>query len=173
MDSPDLLLIDDRLAGDLSTPVGSEWRLFTDRVMGGVSTGRLAPDHHLGRSCLHLQGQVSLDNNGGFVQASLELPPRIAAAATDYRGVQLDICGDGNTSNLHLRSVDCRRPWQSYRASFQADSEWQTLRLPFGDFRAYRIDTPLRPDRLRRLGVVAIGREFAPDLWLGPLALYR
>jgi hypothetical protein len=65
------------------------------------------------------------------------------------------------------------RPWQSYRQSFTANSDWQTLRLPFARFEPYRIGVPLDVRRLRRIGIVAIGQAFAADLAVARLALYR
>ena len=70
---PPLLLIDDRSAPDLLSCLGTRWRGVSDTVMGGVSQGRLSVAAELGRPCLCLQGEVSLANSGGFVQASLDL----------------------------------------------------------------------------------------------------
>lgn len=171
--SPAQFVLDDRRSGTLAANSGNEWRLFTDKVMGGVSSGRLQPASRQGKACLHLAGEVSLDNNGGFVQASLDLDEQAVTAAAHSNGVLLDVCGDGEIYNVHLRTLDTRRPWQSYRASFTATPEWRTVHLPFAGFAPYRIDSPLALDRLRRLGIVAIGRAFQPDLWLGQVAFYR
>ncbi len=165
--------IDDRRSGDLTATVGTDWRVFTDRVMGGVSSARLRPANRRGHPCLHLEGTVRLDNNGGFVQASLDLDARVAEAAAGSTGILLDVCGDGEIYNVHLRTSDTLRPWQSYRASFTADAQWRTVRLPFADFAPHRIESPLVPARLQRLGIVAIGRAFEPSLWLGRVALFR
>ena len=67
------MLIDDfNDPGGLSR-LGTPWRSVTDQVMGGVSTARIAFEEIQGRLCLCLSGDVSLDNNGGFIQASLDL----------------------------------------------------------------------------------------------------
>jgi len=73
----------------------------------------------------------------------------------------------------HLRTADTRIVWQSYRAGFHAAPEWRTLRLPFTDFKPYRISQPLDLQTLRRLGVVAIGREMQADVCIGRIGLYR
>ena len=166
-------VIDDRSSGTLTAATGSDWRVVTDQVMGGVSAGTLQPASRLGRPCLLLEGHVRLDNNGGFVQASLSLDDAIAESAATCTGIQLSVCGHGETYNVHLRTLDTHRPWQSYRAGFVAATRWHTLRLPFRDFVPHRIDIPLDPARLRRLGIVAIGRAFRPRLWIGRVALYR
>lgn len=167
------LMIDDRSSGDLHASIGSDWRAVTDTVMGGASSGRLVPTEIAGRPCLRLSGDVSLENNGGFVQASLDLGPAGALDARDYQGIELDVYGNGERYNLHLRTLDTRIVWQSYRASFVAEPRWQTMRLPFSEFQPYRIDQPLNLKILRRLGVVAIGRAMQADLCIARIALYR
>lgn len=169
----DLLIIDDRRTGDYRSALGTSWRLVTDGVMGGVSAGQLRCDTAEGRACLRLRGDVRLENNGGFVQASLDLKGTGAGDASGFRGVLLEVCGNGEAYNLHLRTADTRRPWQSYRASFQAPAGWRTVRLPFSGFAAHRIDSPLGLGQLERIGIVAIGRAFTADLCVASLALYR
>jgi hypothetical protein len=167
------LIIDDRTSGGTRASLGTNWRLVSDTVMGGVSRGILVPTLIAGRSCLRLTGEVSLENNGGFVQASLDLDQGGGFDASAYAGIELDVLGNGQQYNLHLRTADTRIVWQSYRASFIATPAWTTLRLPFSEFVPYRTSAALNLARLRRLGVVAIGREMQADVCIGKIALYR
>jgi len=139
----EILMIDDRRSGELQSALGSSWRMFTDGVMGGVSRGSLSLDNIDGRSCLRLRGEVSLKNNGGFIQSALDVAGTEAADASGYQGLLLEVYGNGEEYNLHLRTTGMRRPWQSYRQSFLAGRHWETYRLAFAEFEAYRIDTPL------------------------------
>lgn len=164
------LIIDDRSRDDLLASNQYGWRVFTDRVMGGVSSANVIPTVVDGLRCVRLRGQVSLENNGGFVQASLDLGEALDGSA--YRGIELKVCGNGEIYNLHLRTDDTCIVWQSYRASFQAGTHWQTIRLAFDDFEPHRIDIPLDRSRLRRLGVVAIGRAMQADICLAGISLY-
>ena len=66
----------------------------------------------------------------------------------------------------------CRVPQQSYRQGFVTTPMWQTMRLPFGQFSPHRTEIPLNTTRLRRIGLVAIGREFAADLSVARLGFY-
>lgn len=166
------LLIDDRSSGSLHIAGGRVWRIVTDTVMGGLSSATLEPARTQDRPCLHMRGEVSLENSGGFVQATLDLVPDGFLDASAYRGIEIDVCGNGASYNLHLRTADTRIVWQSYRAGFIADTHWQTLKIPFQSFRSHRIDTPLDTTHLRRLGVVAIGRAMRADISFGRLALY-
>jgi hypothetical protein len=149
---------------------GSPWRLFTDQVMGGVSQATMVRDIVAGRPAIRLRGDVRLENNGGFVQIGLDLSPDGGVVdASDWSGVELDVFGNGEEYGVHLRTDALTRPWQSYRHAFTARAEWRTVRLPFDRFVLWRTDVPLDPRRLRRIGVAAIGRAFAPDLALGGL----
>ena len=104
---------------------------------------------------------------------ALDLAAQWPRDASAYDGVLLDVHGNGETYNVHLRTSDLWLPWQSYRASFRAPPTWTTIRLPFASFNPYRTQAPLALRNLRRIGLVAIGREFDAELCLGRLALYR
>jgi hypothetical protein len=80
--------------------------------------------------------------------------------------------GNGERYGVHLRTPECVRPWQSYRASFVAEPEWREIRLPFTRFEPYRLTEPLDIRHLRRLGLVAIGRAFHADLAISAVGLY-
>ena len=168
------MLIDDFSSGDFVSKLDTRWRGVSDQVMGGVSEPSLTYTNIDGRACLRLTGDVRLENNGGFIQAALDLRPTGGALdASDYTGVRLCARGNGEEYALHLRTPDNVRPWQSYRAQFKADAVWQHINIPFSAFTPNRVQTPLDISRLRRLGLVAIGRAFHADLAVCELALYR
>jgi hypothetical protein len=166
-------IIDDRRTADLSASGGGNWRLVTDGVMGGVSSGRLTTETIDGRPCLRLQGEVSTANNGGFIQAALDLESDELRHAGEYEGLVIDVLGNGEAYNLHLRQDGLWLPWQAFRASFATSQEWQTLYLPFSEFEAHATRAQLKPDRLKRIGLVAIGRDFPADVCLGRIGYYR
>ena len=51
----------------------SRWEFVSDTVMGGVSQGRIEEVDIFGRHATRLKGDVSLDNNGGFVQMAFDI----------------------------------------------------------------------------------------------------
>lgn len=154
-------------------PRGSEWRFVGDSVMGGVSEGTLRHETVVGRPAARLTGVVSLENNGGFIQITLDLDTHELLDASDWDGLEIDVFGNGEQYNLHLRTDAVRRPWQSYRQSFSATRTWQRIRLPFAGFAPHRVETPLDTRKLVRLGIVAIGRRFEADIAIGGVWLYR
>ena len=152
---------------------GARWELVSDGVMGGRSAGQVARHEVAGRAAIHMTGQVSLENNGGFLQIALDLAPDGSAVdASGWAGIELNVFGTGEGYNLHLRTSDVTRPWQSYRQSLVAHPRWQTLRMPFSAFATHRIDRPFDVRALRRIGLVAIGRAFRADVALAGLRFY-
>jgi hypothetical protein len=150
----------------------NSWKLVTDTVMGGVSRGTLVEDHIMGRSCQRLSGQVSLVNNGGFIQAAINLSSEGEFDASDYAGIFVDVYGNDESYNIHLRTSEIQKPWQSYRLSFTPKQEWQTLKFMFSNFERHRIDTQLDTRKLTRIGIVAIGRAFSADICIGRIGFY-
>ena len=127
-----------------------------------------------GRTAIRMQGEVSLENNGGFLQIALDLGRRESSVdASSWQGIEIDVFGNGEEYNLHLRTTDVRRPWQSYRQTFRAPWAWTTIQFPFVDFTPYRIDAPLDLKNLRRIGIVAIGREFTADIAIGGVRYFK
>jgi len=165
-------IIDDRTSGNLKSNLGIEWRLVTDQVMGGVSSGKLTLDTYRGRDCLRMQGDVSTENNGGFVQMALSLSEKDNFDASAFAGIVMEVAGNNEDYNIHFRTSDLWFPWQSYRASFKATSDWQIVRIPFADLGAYKTSQNFRPNKLRRIGLVGIGRDFQADLCLASLRFY-
>lgn len=149
------------------------WRLVTDAIMGGVSRGALAKGIIEGRASALMRGDVSTDNNGGFIQIALDLAvDGRSFDAGALTGFEIDVFGNGESYGAHLRTSGMTRPQQSYRQGFVATQKWQTLRLPFLEFTPHRIDIPLDPNRIKRIGLVAIGRKFTAHLAVARLAFY-
>ncbi len=148
------------------------WRLLSDRVMGGISVGEAQETVVAGRRCLRMRGDVRLENNGGFIQIATDLDEGQRRAFAKGEGIELSVYGNAESYNVHLRTDAMRYPWQSYRASFQANAEWQTLRLPFSEFQAHRVEGEFEPGQVRRIGLVAIGRAFGADLCVAEVSVY-
>ena len=165
-----LAIIDDLSREPPLSTVGTRWQLFTDQVMGGVSNGSMTREAVAGRPAIRMRGDVSLENKGGFVQIAVDLMPGGKAKdASNWAGVELDMFGNNEEYNIHLRTDDLTQPWQSYRQSFRASPQWQTVQFRFQDFTPYRTDIALDVRRLRRIGIVAIGRAFSADICVGGL----
>jgi len=172
--APSEWLIDDFSRPDGRSALGPEWRFFADTVMGGVSRGQAGRDSIAGESCLRLTGQVSLENNGGFVQVALPLEgPDGPLNAGAWKGIRLLVRGTGGVYDVHLRTGETRHPWQYYRASFPVTEEWASVDLPFDAFQPASLREPLDPAQLTRVGIVAARRAFQADVAVATLSFYR
>jgi hypothetical protein len=144
-------------------PFDPAWEFVADTVMGGVSTGRVTREGAAAR----LTGEVSLENDGGFVQMAFDWPEGAAPGG----GLAFEARGNGERYEVRLRTDALRRPWQSYRASFVPGPDWQAVTLPWSAFEAHRTDAPFDPAGLRRVGVIAVGREMSADVALRDLRI--
>ena len=168
------MLIDDFTSRDFVSRLGTPWQALSDQVMGGISKASLSYDILEDRACLRLGGEVRLENNGGFIQMALNLTSTGELFdASNYTGLRLSVLGNGENYSIHLRTADNRRPWQSYRSTFEAVRSWETIEIPFESFTPYRLKNPLDITRLRRIALIAIGRAFDADLAISRLDFYR
>ncbi|MAH87841.1 MAG: CIA30 family protein [Kiloniella sp.] len=166
----DALIIDDFSSLPDST-IGGRWSYTSDRVMGGVSNGGGGYDEVDGRMAIRLFGQVSTANNGGFIQVSLRLDPR-SLAAERYRGIEIDVSGNGEDYNVHLTTTRSFPPWRFYKHSFATSSAWTRHRLPWEDFTSESFRRALDPRTINRLNLTAYARDFEADLAVSRIALF-
>ncbi|WP_235962734.1 CIA30 family protein [Jannaschia marina] len=137
-----------------------DWEFVADTVMGGVSTGTVTQQDVAGRPAVRLTGDVSTANDGGFIQMAADVGPPPNGA----RGIAFDVLGNGETYELRLRTTALTRPWQSFRAPFVAPSVWTEVRLDFSELEPHKTEAEFDPTELRRIGLVAVGRDFRADL---------
>mmetsp|Transcript_24667 Transcript_24667/g.68107 ORF Transcript_24667/g.68107 Transcript_24667/m.68107 type:complete len:320 (-) Transcript_24667:1368-2327(-) len=163
------------------TSSGTQWAGVTDRVMGGKSSGTLVREKFQGRISNVLTANVSLENDGGFVQmvTDLALDPSVSNTvdASNYGGLEFDVFYEGDSDkecfNVHLKDSHCVRQFSSYRATFDlTQGEWTTVQLPWARFEGFgwgAVENLLDRSALRRIGLVAIGREMDVTLALSSI----
>jgi hypothetical protein len=121
-----------------------------------------------------LRGEVSLANKGGFIQMASDLRSNGASFdASTWDGLELDVCGNAELYDIRLRTDQLTRPWQSFRTEIPTMHEWHTLRIGFETFMAHKTEAIFDPQQLRRIGVLAIGREFHAVIAVAGLRFYR
>ncbi len=157
------------VAEDTTMDLSPRWEFVADTVMGGVSRGALISDTVDGRKAARLTGTVSLDNNGGFLQMAFD----VQADMSSWTGIEIDVRGNGEAYDLRVRTDQLTRPWQSFRATFVAARTWTPVRVPFADLVPHRTDAAFNPERVRRIGILAIGRVFDADIAVSGVRLYR
>jgi hypothetical protein len=174
MDQPSSLLIDDFSQNNGMSQLDTRWVRITDTVMGGVSSA----DHRIGmidgKQGIHMTGNVSLENNGGFVQVALPLDPEgNPVDLSQFKGVRLQVLGNGDSYFVHLRTSRTWLPWQYYQARFDAGDQWQTVELPFDRFIPENLNAKLNPEKLKRIAIVAAKKEYQADIAVARMEFYR
>jgi hypothetical protein len=153
-----------------------QWEDFTDQVMGGASEGSSSLMQENGELFLRLSGDVSLKNNGGFIQTRMRLASGFNVYnAADYDGVRLTIRGKGEGYYLFYRTSGTFFPWLYYSASVRLSDQWQIIDIPWnavqkGDFGSLGKFTP---SKLKSIALVAYGKEFSAEVDLKQIGLYR
>ena len=168
-------VLDDFAEADGITAIGTEWQGFTDQVMGGrseMSTSFRAED---GRIFLRMEGDVLLENNGGFIQVKLPLERQGRAFdASEYSGIKIRYrTPEPGGYYLHLRTKRTRLPWAHFAAPLQGSPEWTTELVPWDAFEKQL--TLLRRPKLQDLtgvAVVAAKQEFRATIDVAYLGLY-
>ena len=154
----------------------AQWRFVSDGVMGGQSQGNVTQTQRNESGCACLEGQVSLANNGGFIQMQLDLQAFNDGEvynAQGFDGLYLEVLGNSQEYSVHLRTSQLWLPWQSFRQSFKVTQQWQRIYLPFTEFESYKTFAKLDVHKLKRLGLLAIGREFQADVCVRSLGFYK
>ena len=115
-----------------------DWKVVDDVVMGGRSNSSftISPDH-FGL----FEGQVSLENNGGFSSVKYQFKKLKVAKNSS---IIIKLKGDGK--NYQLRIKDDSNTYYSYIFPFTTTGEWQEIKIPVKDmypsFRGRNLDLP-------------------------------
>lgn len=156
-------------ADDLST--SGNWAYFADTVMGGKSTGTAERVTVDGRAAIKLTGNVTTENNGGFIQVRREIK---FSQVSDFEGISFETKGNGDTYYIHIRNGSSRLPWQFYSASFQTSDDWQTVSIPFSTFQRSGtfMSKSLKKKSINSIGLVAYGKDHQALVLIYNLTFY-
>lgn len=146
-----------------TSQVFRQWSVFSDRVMGGLSTGKAEVVDIDGYPALRLRGRVSLERNGGFIQVARAFGED-GLDASRFSGLQLRVCGAPGAYFVHLRTADTGAPWQHYAAPLPVTPRSTDVFLPWRAFRGVSVTAPLDVRHIGRLGLVAARQAFDADL---------
>ena len=115
-------------------PTGNnqEWFALNDNVMGGISSGKL----RYTPSSFVFEGQVSLENNGGFASArgpfeAMDLS-KFSTVIIKYRSSGMDFALSLNNSRLWYRP--------NYKSKLpNTNGQWKIINLDINSFKEYRV----------------------------------
>ncbi len=134
------------------------WSFFTDGVMGGVSQGKAFFGSTGSDSFVRLEGEVSTENNGGFIQIRHSLTKSLD---NDIRSISLKVRGNGERYYVFIRTSSTLLPWQFYNASFKTSKKWSVVKLKLVDFKPSSsfLRKTIKSSSIKSIGIVAYGRD--------------
>ena len=148
--------------------VRANWSAISDQVMGGISEVNFYEIEEDGKKFYRLEGDVSTENNGGFIQSRVG----VYLNSNDFEGIRIKIRGNNNEYFVHLRAPRMM-PWNYYYAEFYASNEWQIIELPLSSFKYSRNQKQGIDFRtIRSIGLVAYGKDFTAQLDIANIELY-
>ena len=165
-------LIIDNLANPGITTQSQYWSFFTDGVMGGLSQGTAVISSDNNIPCYKMTGNVTTENNGGFIQIRTNLKPNIEA--TKYEGIYLKVKGNNQQYSIHVRTPLSMAPWQYYSYSFYLEEFWTEIKAPFNKFKRSNFYQPknLTEQQIKSIGLVAGFNDFYADICLSEIGFY-
>ena len=154
------------------TILGHNWQFFTDGVMGGFSSGKAKIEKVDGIKCYRITGNVTTENNGGFIQMRVRISPPIPP--NDYTGIYLNAYGNNLKYSLHIRTSYTKLPWQYYSSKFIAKNKWKKIELPFNNFGQSNFYQPekLHYSKIKTIGIVAGFEDFKADISVSKIGFY-
>ena len=142
------------------------WQGVTDQVMGGLSN--LAIRHSDG--VFYMSGNVSTDNNGGFVRLS----NRININSNDFKGIKFTAKGNNETYEIHVTLKGLKiPPWSYFSQAFDVNDDWQEYEIFFKDLKRSSgfSSAPMKAKNIRDLSIAGYGRDFKVDLAIKEISL--
>jgi hypothetical protein len=156
---------------DFSESSNLQWDYLSDQVMGGVSQGKLQIVIKETQSYAQLSGEVSTENNGGFIQFRASLSD---VDKSNIKGIYLKVRGNNQKYYVHLRTKGTLLPWQYYQSEFDVQAQWELIKLPLDSFVASSgwLRKRIKSTSIKSMGIVAFGRDHKADVSVSEVGFY-
>ena len=146
----------------------NEWTYIADNVMGGISDGGV--EFNLVDSNVYalLSGNVSTENNGGFIQIRRELKNIDLSKA---KSIRLYARGNNEKYYIFLRTTGTILPWQYYSHEFTVNEEYNEFIMPIKDFKksGTLLAKQVNPKKITSVAIVAYGRDHVAEIYVKEL----
>ena len=142
-----------------------QWRYVADDVMGGVSTGYVEYQIIEEDIIAVLKGNVSTENNGGFIQIRRDLKD---INLENANSVKIVAKGNSQKYYIFLRTTGTILPWQYYASEFTVNEIFNEFVLPIKDFEksGFLLAKKINPKKITSIGIVAFGRDHLAELYV-------
>ena len=149
----------------------NRWQFFTDQVMGGRSIGKLDFLSEENISFARMTGDVTTENNGGFIQFRAQLGYKLMDS---FEGIRLQVRGNNQDYFIHIRTKGSVLPWQYYGKKFFASSKWSEVELKFSEFQKSSsfMRKNFKPSSIRTIAIVAYGRDHKAEIEVSELKVF-
>ncbi|MFL2699715.1 MAG: NADH:ubiquinone oxidoreductase [SAR86 cluster bacterium] len=146
----------------------ANWQPVSDQVMGGLSEIKFSKLTEDNINFYRLEGNVSTENNGGFIQFRAKINPD-----RNFTGVRIKTRGNKEIYEIHVRTPRQIFPWQYFAATFKAGEDWEVIEIPFSSFKSVSTrQSKFKSSKINWIGVVAYGRPFYAEVDLALIELY-
>ena len=146
----------------------NEWTYIADNVMGGISDGGV--EFNLVDSNVYalLSGNVSTENNGGFIQIRRELKNIDLSKA---KSIRVYARGNNEKYYIFLRTTGTILPWQYYSHEFTVNEEYSEFIMPIKDFKksGTLLAKQVNPKKITSVAIVAYGRDHVAEIYVKEL----
>ena len=146
----------------------NEWTYIADNVMGGISDGGV--EFNLVDSNVYalLSGNVSTENNGGFIQIRRELKNIDLSKA---KSIRVYARGNNEKHYIFLRTTGTILPWQYYSHEFTVNEEYNEFIMPIKDFKkcGTLLAKQVNPKKITSVAIVAYGRDHVAEIYVKEL----
>ena len=148
------------------------WSFFTDRVMGGVSSGKAFLGKSGSDNFVRLEGNVSTANNGGFIQIRHSLAKSLDK---DIQGISLKVRGNGEKYYVFIRTSSTLLPWQFYNASFKTSKNWKLIKINLEEFQPSSgfLRKTIKSSSIKSIGIVAYGRDHEAKVDISEIYFFK
>lgn len=159
------------LIDDFSSNPQARWQYVSDQVMGGVSKGAVEYKKQDDVFYAALVGEVSTENNGGFIQIRTRVDK---VQVAEVKAVHIRARGNNQRYFIHLRTTGTLLPWQYYQVSFEVSEQWQDFMLPLEQFSRSGnwLSRRIQPQTIRSIGVVAYGRDHQAEIEIAQIGFH-
>ena len=152
-----------RVAYDFTTQaVVASWSVQNDTVMGGVSESSSTWVNKQ----LVFSGNLSLENNGGFVSCFGPIDEKLATVIGGATSLYLRATGDGKTYLFQLRGNDGTNYVQRFTSTMEED---QVYVLPLSEFTSvdWRLTEiadapPIETSNIYQMGIYLVDKQTGP-----------
>ena len=156
---------------DFKNNPSERWEFIADTVMGGVSEGRVSFQKEKNIFYARMTGNVSLENNGGFIQFRRKVENKLS---NNLQGINVKVRGNDLEYYIHIRTKGTILPWQYYQAAFKVKNEWNEIAIKFLDFKrsGIMLSKKFKPKNITSFAIVAYGKNHKVNIEVDTISLY-